>query len=197
MADPAAAAPAPEASSSSPTPETNDNGNAASTIGDHPSLQPALHLQITIGPATPIGSVSRGTPLTVVPLVAGTLVSEPGFPLHVNASMRGQGVDYVHNDPDGGRMRLKSDLVVGDRQGETIHISYTGIVDITNEMRRILGRSSNARSTDFGNSFINVSFETGSMRYKSLEQSLFVGAGRFIVDDGGLKVEYRISKVCR
>jgi hypothetical protein len=113
MADPAAAAPAPEASSSSPTPETNDNGNAASTIGDHPSLQPALHLQITIGPATPIGSVSRGTPLTVVPLVAGTLVSEPGFPLHVNASMRGQGVDYVHNDPDGGRMRLKSDLVVG------------------------------------------------------------------------------------
>lgn len=44
---------------------------------------------------------------------------------------------------------------------------------------------------------IQVSFETGSMRYKALEQALFVGAGRFIVDDAGLKAEYRISKVCK
>ena len=42
-----------------------------------------------------------------------------------------------------------------------------------------------------------MSFETGSLRYKALEQALFVGAGRFIVDDGGLKVEYRISKVSK
>ncbi|EXJ71319.1 uncharacterized protein A1O5_05125 [Cladophialophora psammophila CBS 110553] len=77
---------------------------------------------------------------------------------------------------------------------QTIHIHYTGIVDITNEMRRILGRSVNAKSTEFGNS---LSFETGSMRYKALEQALFVGAGRFIVGEGGLTVEYRISKVCK
>lgn len=35
------------------------------------------------------------------------------------------------------------------------------------------------------------------MRYKALEQALFVGAGRFIVGDGGLTAEYRISKVCK
>jgi len=86
-------------------------------------------------------------------------------------------------------------LTVYPRQ--TIHMHYTGILDITNEMRRILGRSANAQSTEFGNSFIQVSFETGSMRYKALEQALFVGAGRFIVDEGGLKAEYRISKVCK
>ena len=34
------------------------------------------------------------------------------------------------------------------------------------------------------------------MRYKALEQALFVGAGRFIVGEGGLTVEYRISKLC-
>ena len=44
---------------------------------------------------------------------------------------------------------------------------------------------------------IQVTFETGSMRFKSLEQALFVGAGRFIVDERGLTVEYRISKVCK
>jgi hypothetical protein len=35
---------------------------------------------------------------------------------------------------------------------QTIHMHYTGILDITNEMRRILGRSANAQSTEFGNS---------------------------------------------
>lgn len=84
-----------------------------STLQDHPSLTPAFHLTILIGPASPIGSLSRGTPLTVVPLVSGTFVSEPGFEVLVNARLKGQGVDYVHNDPDGGRMRLRSDLVVG------------------------------------------------------------------------------------
>lgn len=107
-----------EADAASVTPimastSTLDPASAStSTLSDYPSLQPALHLQIVIGPASPIGSLSRGTPLTVVPLISGTLVSEPGFPVRVDARLRGQGVDYVHNDPDGGRMRLKSDLVV-------------------------------------------------------------------------------------
>ncbi|KAJ9607477.1 hypothetical protein H2200_007555 [Cladophialophora chaetospira] len=131
-----------------------------STIADHPALIPAFHMIILIGPATLIGSLSRGTPLTVVPLVSGSFASEPGFDVRVDAQLKGQGVDYVHNDPDGGRMRLRSDLIVGDQYGE-------------------------------------VTFETGSMRYKSLEQALFVGSGRFVIDERGLTVEYRISKVCK
>jgi len=84
----------------------------SSTLQDHPSLVPAFHLTLQIGPATPIGSLSRGTPLTVVPLVSGTFVSEPGFDVRFDGTLKGQGVDYFHNDPDGGRMRLKTDLVV-------------------------------------------------------------------------------------
>jgi hypothetical protein len=66
---------------------------------------------------------------------------------------------------------------------QTIHISYTGIVDITNEMRRILGRSSNARSTDFGNSCMSLSC-LDSVRWVV---SLFVRA-----DD-----RWRKSSMCR
>lgn len=44
---------------------------------------------------------------------------------------------------------------------------------------------------------IHVTFETGSMRYRALEQGVFVGAGRFVLEEGGLKVEYRISQVCK
>jgi len=100
---------------------------------------------------------------------------------------------------------------------QTIHIHYTGIVDINNEMRSILGRSPNAASTKFGSSckfihhvlqgqldgqankseVIHVTFETGVPRFKALEQALFVGSGRFILDDNGLSAEYRISQVCK
>jgi hypothetical protein len=44
---------------------------------------------------------------------------------------------------------------------------------------------------------IQLSFETGSLRYKALEQALYVGSGRFVIDERGLTVEYRISQVCR
>lgn len=102
------ASPPTEVASTSPP-----SSSRPSTISDHPSLKPALHLRVLIGPATQVGSLSRGNPLTVVPLVGASLTSEPGFPILIDAHMRGQGVDYVHNDPDGRRMRLSSDLVVG------------------------------------------------------------------------------------
>lgn len=53
---------------------------------------------------------------------------------------------------------------------QTIHIHYTGIVDITNEMRRILGRSANASSTAFGTSCkcIHVSQSPHSTRFAAL-----------------------------
>jgi RNA polymerase I-specific transcription initiation factor RRN6 len=42
---------------------------------------------------------------------------------------------------------------------------------------------------------IHVTFESGSEKYKELERGVFVGAGRFILDRGGLGVEYKVSRV--
>jgi hypothetical protein len=82
------------------------------TLFDHPSLKPSFTMTIVIGPALPIGSLSRGNPLTVVPLLGGTFQSVEGWHgSRIEATLRGQGADYVHNDPDGGRMRLRSDVV--------------------------------------------------------------------------------------
>lgn len=101
---------------------------------DYPSLQPALHMQIKIGGAFPVGSLSRGTPLTVVPIVGGQVRSEEGFffntdsnndnsvlpaggggggggETRLDAVLKGVGNDYVRNDPDGRRMRLDSAVI--------------------------------------------------------------------------------------
>lgn len=38
--------------------------------------------------------------------------------VRLEATVRGQGIDFVRNDPDGGRMRLDAGVVVEDREGE-------------------------------------------------------------------------------
>lgn len=98
-----------------------------------------------------------------------------------------------------------------------MHIHYTGVVDINPELSAILGgvRRQRQRSLDIlvssmnpvkcrccggdgvadGIVVINVTFESGCERFKELETGVFVGAGRFVVDERGLSSEYKVSKV--
>ena len=44
----------------------------------------------------------------------------------------------------------------------------------------------------------HLTFETGSEKYKALETSVFVSAGRFVVEkDKPVMVEYKVSKVIK
>ena len=42
---------------------------------------------------------------------------------------------------------------------------------------------------------ITVSFESGCEKFQSLERGIFVGAGRFVIDERGLTSEYKVSQV--
>jgi len=76
-----------------------------------------------------------------------------------------------------------------------IYLNYTGIVDITPELGKILGGAPDAATTAFGNSFVNMVFETGSDKYKDLELGVYIGAGHFIVEEGKpVIVEYKVSR---
>lgn len=163
----------------------------------YPFAVPAMTMTLEIGTPMLVGSVSRGTPCTVVPITGGKLISLPAFPINLDASFIGTGNDYIHNDPDGKLMRLNTHAVVRDQRDDLIYIKYKGIIEITSELSNILGGSIHSKSTDFGHSFIHVEFETGCNRYKELEMSLFVGAGRFVVDErkGRVSVEYKLSRI--
>ena len=98
-----------------------------------------------------------------------------------------------------------------------MYLNYTGVVDITPELSKILSGSPDAKSTEFGGSckltlhsndqscccslllifvVIEIKFETGDEGLKELEQGVFVGAGRFIVEEGKpVTVEYKVSRV--
>lgn len=75
-------------------------------MSDFPTLEPAFTIHVEIDPPMGVGSSSRGTPLAVVPMTGGTMKSEPGFSPAVDATWKGVGNDYVHNDPTGRHMRL-------------------------------------------------------------------------------------------
>lgn len=142
------------------------------------------------------GSSLRGSSVTVAPMIGGSVKSEPGFGTAVDAVFEGQGHDWIHTDPDGKRIRLNAHGVVKDsKTSGLIYINYSGIVDLTEGVVKVLSGAADAKTTDFGNSFIEMRFETGHDALRELETSTFVGAGRFRVNDGKVTVEYKISKV--
>jgi hypothetical protein len=77
-----------------------------------PKTAPALTITVNIAVPYLVGSVSRGTPLTVVPITGGTVRSEPGFEPTIEAKFKGTGNDYMHTDPTGKHMRLDSHVVI-------------------------------------------------------------------------------------
>lgn len=124
--------------------------------------------------------------------------SEPNFSPAIDAEWVGTGNDYIHNDPDGKHMRLNAHAVVKDKSGAHVYLHYTGVVEITPELGLILGGKEEAKSTEFGNSFIEMRFETGDEKLKGLELGTFVAAGRFVVEkEKPVVVEYRVSQVVK
>lgn len=77
-------------------------------MSEFPTLEPAFTIQVAIDAPMSVGSASRGTPMAIVPLRDGTMKSESGFSPAVDATFKGMGNDYIHNDPTGKHMRLNA-----------------------------------------------------------------------------------------
>lgn len=94
-------------------------------------------------------------------------------------------------------MRLDVRSQVKTDDGAIFAMYYKGTVALTPGLKAILGGDPNATTTPYGDSFVSFSFETGSEKYKALENGVFVAAGHFVKEPGqkGVVVEYKVSKV--
>lgn len=83
--------------------------------------------------------------------------------------------------------------------GESLYIHYTGVLKIDEAGGKVLGWAKDAKTTNFGDHqwFAGPIVETSSEKFKWVETTLFVGEGRFVVEDDGASeaVEYEIYKV--
>ncbi|OBT83547.1 hypothetical protein VE02_07788 [Pseudogymnoascus sp. 03VT05] len=159
------------------------------------TLVPAFTLKASIKahPATGATSQHPGG-IAVVDITSGSLISEPGYPIKLNASFL-SGSDYIKPDASGAFFRLDVKSLLKDESGALITLNYTGQIETTEAIFKVLGGAPDAKSTGFGNISTHLTFETGSAELRLLEQKVYVGNGRFIVEDGNLTVEYKVSQV--
>ncbi|KAH6898575.1 hypothetical protein B0T10DRAFT_114186 [Thelonectria olida] len=161
-------------------------------LANFPVLIPAFTAHICID--TPLAITAD---LLNIPFLsrAGTLTSEPDYRPPLRATFV-HGSDFLRRDPDGQMVRLDVTSVARDESGALLRFSYNGVVGMTGAEGKVIRGDDNATTTGFGNAFVQVRFETDSPDLKPLEDKMFVGSGRFIVEENQpIVVEYKISEV--
>ncbi|KAF5026215.1 hypothetical protein F66182_1682 [Fusarium sp. NRRL 66182] len=160
-------------------------------FANFPVLIPAFTAQIAID-----GPLVISSNLLNIPFLpnAGTLVSEPGYEPPLKATFI-HGSDFLRRDPDGQWVRLEVSSVARDASGAVLRFNYNGVVDVSGDEGRVIRGEENATTTGFGNAFVQVRFETDAPGLKLLQDKMYVGSGRFVIEeDQPIIVEYKISE---
>ncbi|XP_014556878.1 hypothetical protein COCVIDRAFT_37608 [Bipolaris victoriae FI3] len=167
-----------------------------SKMSGFPSLQPAFTVRVEIDAPMQVGGQS-GPQLAIVPMTSGTVKSEEGFEPKLDGVLHGVGYDYIHNDADNANMRLDVRSQVKNHDGTVLAMYYKGTVKLTPGVGAVLTGAPDAKTTEYGDSFVNFSFETGNPKYAELQNGTYVAAGHFVKEAGnpGTIVEYKVSKV--
>ncbi|KAK1755362.1 hypothetical protein QBC47DRAFT_414252 [Echria macrotheca] len=162
-----------------------------------PKLIPAFTAYIEIDPPSVFGTIARGNPLNhVVILPSSTIKSEPGYPIQLDATFVSGG-DFIKADPDGRHVRLEVQSLAKDKAtGGFVRFNYTGTVFMGGAAGKVLRGDAGAATTPFGDAFMTPIFETGVPELADIQNKIYVGAGRFVLESGKpVAVEYKISEV--
>lgn len=162
-----------------------------------PRLVPAFTAQIPLRPGVQIGTARNGD-LFMAPFVEGegSFKSEPGYAAQFDGVFV-HGSDYIRIDTDGRHARLDVNSLLKDsKSGALLRYGYTGNMVLTDAIKLVLGGKPEAKTTDFGHVFTNITLESSDPAIKALNDKVYVGSGRFIVEQGKpVLVEYKISEV--
>ncbi|KAF8476082.1 hypothetical protein BDZ91DRAFT_758590 [Kalaharituber pfeilii] len=161
-----------------------------------PRLEKAFVFVFDVDPPVEIGTISSGSNLNYVRITGGRVTTVHTFSGPKLESTVMEGEDWISVDNDNKRFRLDVKMLITTNDNAQILFKYVGIVNVTPEITLCLGRHENASAVPFGNVVNFGQFQTGDVRYKSLENDFFVGSGRFVKNDKGtFSVEYQMSKV--
>ncbi|KAK6530240.1 hypothetical protein TWF694_003604 [Orbilia ellipsospora] len=159
-----------------------------------PTLKPAFTVLIEIDPGLPVGTLSSGPNLIWVKITSGTLVSHESYPTKVNATLL-SGADWIHGDPSGEIQRLDVRSIFKTDDGALLNFSYLGLINMDPEIATVFaGTAKPGLVTQWG-AVTHKFIQTGTEKYKKLEDEIYVAVGRFLVEEGKVTVEYKISAV--
>ncbi|KAF3183922.1 hypothetical protein TWF106_006900 [Orbilia oligospora] len=164
------------------------------TDAGFPTLKPAFTALLNIAPGLPVGTLSAGQNLTWVNILSGTLVSEPDYPVKVNANLV-SGADWIHGDPDGKIQRLDVRSIFKTDDGALLNFSYLGAIHMDSEIASIFQGTAKPGLVTSWRGVTHKFLQTGTEAYKRLENDVFIAVGRFHVKEDAVVVEYKISYV--
>jgi hypothetical protein len=149
------------------------------------SLEPEMtYLVRTTSPLDP----ARGSPIGAVQYwqVSEATLSGP----RIKANLSATGSDWMQMGDDGfWRPHVRAQFATDD--GAIVLMRYTGLV----QQSEVFKRAAEAdQETGWGDQYMRLSltFATNTERYRWLEQSLFIAAGRLL---GTGRIEYAIHRV--
>ncbi|KAK5990672.1 hypothetical protein PT974_08941 [Cladobotryum mycophilum] len=162
-------------------------------FSNFPILIPAFTAKIPID--NPLTITSELVNIPFLPH-RGNLTSEPSYPYPLRATFI-HGSDYLSRDRNGQHVKLSVQSTARDEiTGALLRFAYSGVVTLSGETGKVIAGDKNATTTDFGNAFVDVKFETDNPDLEPIENKVYVGSGRFIVEkDEPIIVEYKISEV--
>ncbi|RAH41071.1 DUF3237 domain-containing protein [Aspergillus brunneoviolaceus CBS 621.78] len=179
-----------------------------------PTLRPAYILKFEVGQGQPVGPTSSGS--TFIHYVShlyvsqhahfkllinstvmqsspgGTITTVEGFSPRINAQVVVAG-DWLYFDPDQQHTRMNVHGIARTTEDEGIRFKYSGVSTVSEDLAAIF--QGQPKTVAFGQSTMNMTFEVGSPRIKALENSNWVGNGRFKLEGDKLWVEVRIAQV--
>jgi len=139
-----------------------------------------------------LNSIRNGTSRVIVPIYSG-FVEGSGLKAEITPG----GADWISLDTKLNIAHIDVRTQARTSDGGALHIYYQGVLKMDDAATKVLGWAKDAKTTQFGdhNWFNAPIIETSSEEFKWVESTLFVGEGRFIVDEKGSAVEYQIFKV--
>ncbi|KAK5957874.1 hypothetical protein OHC33_001063 [Knufia fluminis] len=177
--------------------ESSTSGRTSTMINNTGfcQLEPAYTITMYVTGANSVGVLSNGSDFAHYELNAGSMNTVESFD---GPKIEGQvvsGGDWLYIDSSREHARVNVKAMVKTTDGTTISVSWTGHCDLDDKIKAVFTGGPGASTTPFGRLIDQATIEAAHPDFAALEKSCFVGSGRFVLQDGNMAVETRISRV--
>ncbi|KAK9414816.1 putative Lipid/polyisoprenoid-binding YceI-like domain-containing protein [Seiridium unicorne] len=159
-----------------------------------PELKPAFIIKARVGNVNPFGVTHTGSKAVHIEVGSGTIETVPGFEPAFKAELN-FGADWFTIDHDAKYGRVEIRAIAKTTEGFPIDLRSQGVIELTPPMAKIFGMEPDMATVPFGSSTSWATLTVADPALKSLENGLYAGNSRMIVDENGLTVEVRQSLI--
>ncbi|KAI1618126.1 hypothetical protein EDD37DRAFT_662970 [Exophiala viscosa] len=161
----------------------------------HCSLEPAYLIEMYVTAANPVGELDSGSTFVHYEFSVGSMSTVEGYTgPHIDGQVVNAG-DWLYIDPSQEHASVNVKGVVRTLNGASLYFSWNGHAYLDDDTMASFPRAVESERAPFGRLTTLNSFKSGDPSFKALNNTCFVGNGRYIVKNGQIGVEARLARV--